>query len=248
MIDSSTPVLMAMTFMLLIVVISMNVTTISINAYGSSASNQQWLDSFNLDDCDLSSSGANNYFILKPGHQLILEGQEDGEELQLNITVLNETKIVNGTEARIVEERESEGGELVEVSRNWFVICKQTNDIFYLGEDVNIYEDGKVVDHEGAWEAGLSNAKLGLIMPGKVELGLKYYQEVAPGVAEDRAEIVGLDKVLDTPAGKFEQVLETEETNALKPDEKESKFYAPGIGLIQEETLKLVKYGNDMSK
>lgn len=248
MIDSSTPVLMAMTFMLLIVVISMNVTTISINAYGSSPSNQQWLDSFNLDDCDLSSSGANNYFILKPGHQLILEGQEDGEELQLNITVLNETKIVNGTEARIVEERESEGGELVEVSRNWFVVCKQTNDIFYLGEDVDIYEDGKVVDHEGAWEAGLSNAKLGLIMPGKVELGLKYYQEVAPGVAEDRAEIVGLDKVLDTPAGKFEQVLETEETNALKPDEKESKFYAPGIGLIQEETLKLVKYGNDMSK
>jgi len=74
---------------------------------------------------------------------------------------------------------------------------------------------------------------------------MKYYQEIAPGVAEDRAEVVGLDNVLDTSAGQFDKVLETEETNALKPDEKESKFYAPGIGLIQEETFKLVKYGND---
>lgn len=246
--DHSTPLLMAITFMLLLVLINVNVTTISINAYGSSTSNQEWLDSFNLDDCDLSSSGANNYLILEPGHQLILEGQEDGEQLQLTITVLNETKIVNGTEAGIVEERESEDGELVEVSRNWFVVCRPTNDIFYLGEDVDVYEDGEVVNHEGAWEAGVNDARLGLIMPGKAELGLKYYQEVAPGVAEDRAEIIGLDKVLETPAGKFEQVLETEETNALEPDEKESKFYAPGIGLIQEETLKLIKYGNVTSK
>jgi hypothetical protein len=48
--------------------------------------------------------------------------------------------------------------------------------------------------------------------------------------------------VLDTPAGNFQNVLETEETNPLEPSEKESKFYAPGIGLIQEEALKLVEY------
>jgi hypothetical protein len=48
--------------------------------------------------------------------------------------------------------------------------------------------------------------------------------------------------VLDTPAGNFENVLETEETNPIKPSERESKFYAPGIGLIQEEALKLVEH------
>ena len=81
-------------------------------------------------------------------------------------------------------------------------------------------------------------------MPGKAVLGLKYYQEVALKVTEDRAEIIGLDRVVEPPAGKFEKVLETGETNALKPNEKESKFYAPVIGLVQEEALKLVKYGN----
>ena len=48
--------------------------------------------------------------------------------------------------------------------------------------------------------------------------------------------------VLDTPAGKFQHVLKTKETTLLEPDAKKDKFYAPGIGLIQDETLKLVKY------
>lgn len=226
------------------IVINVNGVNFSINTYGSLTNNGGWQDTFNLENCDLSPSGANDYFILEPGYQLILEGQEDGEEIQLKITVLDETKTVNGTEAGIVEEIETEGGEVVEISRNWFVVCKPSNDIFYLGEEVDIYEDGKIVDHEGAWEAGVNDGRHGLIMSGTPEIGMKYYQEIAPGVAEDRAEIVALDKTLDTPVGKFEKVLEIEETNALKPDEKESKFYAPGIGLIQEESLMLVKHGN----
>lgn len=236
-----------MFLMLLLIVINLNILLLGSNIYGSPTNNQEWQDSFNLEDCNLGPNGVNGYFILEPGYQLILEGQEDGAQIQLKISVLNETKIVNGTEARVVEEVETEDGEIVEISRNWFVICKPANDIFYLGEEVDIYEDGEIVNHEGAWETGVDNAKLGMIMPGKPEIGMKYYQEVAPGIAEDRAEIVGLDKVIDTPAGKFERVLETEETNPLKPDEKESKFYAPGIGLIQEEILKLVKYVNATS-
>lgn len=81
-----------------------------------------------------------------------------------------------------------------------------------------------------------------MIMPGKVEVGLKYYQEIAPGVAEDRAEIVGVNEVLATPVGNFQLVLKTEETNPLEPSQREYKFYAPGIGLIQEEGLKLANY------
>jgi hypothetical protein len=158
------------------------------------------------------------------------------------MTVLGETKVVDGVETRVVEEKESEGGNLVEVSRNYFAICKSTNDAFYFGEDVDIYEDGEIVSHEGAWLAGQNGAKAGMIMPGNVEVGMKYYQEIAPGVAEDRAEIVSVNEVLDTPAGNFQNVLKTEETNPLEPNEKEYKLYAPGLGLIQEESLKLVNY------
>ena len=142
------------------------------------------MTSFDLKDCDFTSTGENSYFILKPGHQVILEGEEDGEKLQLIMTVLDETKVVDGVETRVVEEKESEGGDLVEVSWNYFAICKPTNDVFYFGEDVDIYEDSKIVSHEGAWVAGQNGAKAGMIMPGRVEVGLKYYQEISPGVAE----------------------------------------------------------------
>ena len=121
-------------------------------------------------------------------------------------------------------------------------MCKPTNNAIYFGEDVDIYENGEKVSQEGAWLAGQNDSKAGMIMPGKVEVGLRYYQEIAPGVAEDRARIVSVNGSMVTPAGTFDQVLKTEETNPLKPEEKEFKFYAPGIGLIQEEAIKLVNY------
>jgi hypothetical protein len=201
-----------------------------------------WMTSFDLENCNFDSSGENSYFVLEPGYRVIFGGQEDGKELELVMTVLNETKVVDGVETRVVEEKETEGGNLVEVSRNYFAICKPTNNAIYFGEEVDMYKDGKIVSHEGAWLAGQNGSKAGMIMPGKAEVGLKYYQETAPGIAEDRAEIMSVNDTLDTPAGTFKQVLKTEETNPLKPGEKESKFYAPGIGLIQDEAIKLVNY------
>ena len=212
------------------------------NTLSTNQTAEEWMSSFDLEKCNFVSTGENSYFILKPGYQVTLEGEEDGEELQLVITVLKETKIVNGIETRVVEEKETEGGNLVEISRNYFALCKPTNNAIYFGEDVDIYESGEIVSHEGAWLAGQNGSKAGLVMPGKVEVGLKYYQEIVPGVAEDRAKIVSVNDSMVTPAGTFDQVLKTEETNPLKPEEKEFKFYAPGIGLIQEEAIKLVNY------
>lgn len=141
-----------------------------------------------------------------------------------------------------MEEKSVENGEIVEISKNYFGICTETDDVFYFGEDTDWYEGGKVVNHEMTWQAGVSDAKPGMIIPGKVKVGLKYYQELAPGLDEGRAEIVSINDTLNTPAGAFKQVLKTEETTPVEPGEKEYKLYAPGVGLIQDNTLKLVKY------
>ena len=86
------------------------------------------------DKSELVSIGRNPYFILEPGYVMVLRG---GNE-ELTITVLNETKMVDGVETRVIEERETKGGILVEVSRNYFAIHKRTNDVFYFGEDVDM--------------------------------------------------------------------------------------------------------------
>jgi hypothetical protein len=201
---------------------------------------EAFTDSFMIETCEFSPVGSNPYFVLEPGYQLVLEGEDDGEQVRLVITVLNETKVVDGVETRVVEERESQDGKLVEVSRNYFAICTRTNSVFYFGEDVDLYRNGRIVGHDGSWQAGVDDARPGIIMPGTVLLGARYYQEIAPEVALDRAEIESLTGTLRTPAGEFTNVLETEETTPLEPDAEEFKFYAPGIGLIKDGPLELV--------
>jgi hypothetical protein len=199
--------------------------------------------SYRAENCTFSSTGRNPFFILEPNYQLVLSGEDAGDAAELTITVLNETREVNGTQTRVVEERESEGGELVEISRNFFAICEETNSVFYFGEEVDIYENGNIVGHEGAWRAGDDANRPGIIMPGTILLGARYYQEIAPNIAEDRAEIIGMGGIVHTPTGDFMDTLITRETTAREPSVVELKYYAAGIGLIQEEDLKLEHYG-----
>ena len=199
-----------------------------------------WQQVFAVGPGDLTTAGENPYFILKPGSQLTLEGKKSGKTVRLVVSVLDETKVVGGIEARVVEERETENGALVEVSRNYLAIHKTTRDVYYLGEDVDIYRNGKIVDHEGAWLHGTGGATLGLLMPASPVVGQRYYQEVAPRVAMDRAEVVSLSERMITPAGTFEKCLKTQETTPLEPGDKEYKLYAPGVGLVQDGPLLLI--------
>lgn len=205
------------------------------------AAEPKFTDTFFEDQCAFKSTGRNPYFILEPGHELVLEGDDDGEFVRLVITVLDRTRIIDGVETRVVRERETVDGELVEISFNYFAICKQTNSVFYFGEDVDFYENGQVVGHEGTWRAGRNGARPGIIMPGTVLIGARYFQEIAPDVALDRAEIRKLDAVLDTPFGTFEDCLLTRETTPLEPDAVEFKTYARGVGLIKDGPIKLVR-------
>jgi hypothetical protein len=209
------------------------------NADSPSLPKSDWQDNFDISTCTMLTEGRNDYFILEPGFQLVLES---GQEM-LSITVLDETVKVDGVETRIVEEREWKNGELIEVSRNFFAICDETKDVYYFGEEVDVFQGGNVTSHSGAWRSGEKDARFGLIMPGKPILGMKYYQEIAPGVAMDRAEVVSLNDELQTPAGNFPNSLKTMEGTALNLLEREFKTYAPGIGLIQDERLLLTSYG-----
>ena len=193
---------------------------------------------FDVDKADLVSTGRNPYFILEPGYTLVLE---DGAT-RLTVTVLDDTERVDGVETRVVEERESDKNGLIEVSRNFFAISRRTHDVFYFGEDVDMYKGGKVVSHEGAWRSGVNGARFGLMMPAAPTRGAKFYQEIAPGVAMDRAAIVSLTETLRVPAGSFTEVLKTEETTPLEPGVREYKYWAKGVGLIQDGDLKLTKY------
>ncbi len=225
------------------ILISVLTTPNPIGAQSGGNNSEPFTDDFMLENCTFSSSGSNPFFVLQPGYQTVFRGEEDGETVVNTITVTKKTKQIGSVVTRVVEERETHNGQLVEVSRNYFAICTETNSVFYYGEQVDLYVGGVIVDHGGSWLAGVNGAKPGLIMPGIVLLGSRFFQEVAPGVAMDQAEIEGMHESVATPAGTFDNCIRTEETTPLEPKALEFKLYSPGVGLVQDDTLLLVRYG-----
>jgi hypothetical protein len=211
-------------------------------AWSFAAAPQPWLQSFPVNVKELATQGESPYFVLKPGYQATFEGKEAGQAGKLVITVLNETLNVGGVDTRIVEEREWSGGGLIEVSRNYFAFHPATGDVYYFGEDVDMYKKGKVANHDGSWRHGTNGAKFGLMMPGKPAMGMRFYQELAKGTAMDRSEIVSLTDKLTTRAGTFERCVKSKETTPLEMLAREYKIYAPGVGLVKDGELELVSH------
>lgn len=218
---------------------------------GAAPAEDPFTDAFRLQDCTLVADGRNPWFSLVPGDRLVLEGEDDGEEIVVAITVLRDRQPISfltpdgqriEVRARVVEEREWVDDELVEVSRNFFARCAETQDIYYFGEDVDDYEDGVIVGHGGAWRAGRNGALPGLIMPATFLLGARYFQEIAPGVALDRAEHVAMGLILETEAGTFEDCVEVRETTPLEPRSESVKIYCPGVGLVVDNGIALAEF------
>jgi hypothetical protein len=178
----------------------------------------------------------NPYFPMDVGRQSILTGESDGEPTVLQITVLNQTRVISGVTTRIIEEREFVDDELFEISWNYFV---QAGDgtICYYGEDVDIFEDGEI-SHEGAWCADDPGNGPGIFMPADPHPGQKFEIEVAPGVAEDQGKIVGIGPIT-VPFDRFTETIRIREFNPLDGG-KDFKFHAAGVGIIIDGDLELV--------
>ncbi|MCB1152152.1 hypothetical protein KDL45_00780 [bacterium] len=182
----------------------------------------------------------NPYHPLPVGLHLVLEGDEDGTLVRVEIDVLDETKEVAGVTTRVVTETEYEDDELVEVSSNWFA---QTSDgtVCYFGEEVDEYEDGEIVSHGGEWEAGVDGAKPGIIMPGDPTVGQTFYQELADG-AQDMSQITALGEEFSAADETFTDTVTAMDSNPLEDCEADEKIYASGIGLVKDEDAELIEY------
>lgn len=166
-------------------------------------------------------------------------------ETRVEEKLLPETREIAGAEVAVVEVREFEDGELVELTLDFYTQGADGT-VWYMGEEVSDYEGGKVTGHPGEWLAGEGGAEPGVYMPAAPELGQNYQQENAPGVAEDTTTVVALDQPIATAAGTFSGCMRTEDVNPLDGS-TEWKYYCPDVGFVREESgekfLDLVRYG-----
>jgi hypothetical protein len=158
------------------------------------------------------------------------------------VEVLNETRVVNGVTTRVVVEQSYEDGKLVELARNFFAADRDTCDVFYFGEEVDIFNPDGSVTHEGAWLATPPN-RPGLIMPGRPRTGMKFYNEWAPGVAQDRSEILSTNERVSTRAGRFDNCVVILETSPIDSSVMGEKTFCPGVGITLDGDMRLSSYG-----
>lgn len=186
-----------------------------------------------LNPADFTTQIDNRYWPMSPGSKWVyVETDATGAREKVVVEVTNETKkIANGITARVVRDTVSEKGVPVEITDDWYAQDKAGN-IWYLGENVSNYEDGKVVDHDGSFEAGVDGAQPGIAMAANPKPGLTYRQEYYKGEAEDKAAVITVgEEQVEVPFGYFnEKILMTRDLVPTEPMAQELKFYAPDVG------------------
>ncbi|MDH3531416.1 MAG: hypothetical protein OEO82_00725 [Gammaproteobacteria bacterium] len=195
------------------------------------------------------SVAANPYFPLVQGNRWVYEGsfEEDGEVMTetITVTVLNETKLVDGITCVVVRDVVEVDAELVEDTDDWFAQDVDGN-VWYCGEEVKDYEtfEGdepslpELVSDDGSFKAGRDGDRGGILMPQVAEVGTVFRQELSVGNAEDVVEILATDgNESAVAAACSDNCLVTRDFSPLDPESEENKYYAPGIGLIVEIDL-----------
>ena len=185
-----------------------------------------------IDPSSFVSFVDNPYFPLTPGRTYRYSNKTGDETLVIEVT--SRTKTIMGVRTIVVVETAAENGQTVEIAENWFAQDRDGN-VWYFGEATQDYANGVPTSTAGSWEAGVSGAVPGIIMKGLPSPGQTYFQEYAPGVAEDMASVLSLGGSESTALGTYSGVLKTKEWTPLEPSSVEHKYYAPGIGLIREE-------------
>jgi hypothetical protein len=173
---------------------------------------------------------------LAPGARWVYEGSADGEPEHTEVVVTDQRRDVMGIPAVVVRDTVSVRGQVVEDTFDWYA-QDQDGNVWYLGEDTKEYDNGEVTSTAGSWEAGVDGALPGIVMTAHPEVGQAYRQEFYPGQAEDMAEVTAVGATKTVARGNYGDVVVIKEWNPLEPDVIEQKYYAPGIGVIAEETL-----------
>ena len=174
-----------------------------------------------------------------PGTRLHWKGhafdEDDGEriEREIDFTVSDLTKVIDGVQTRVAWERDYSDGEMEEVELTYYA-QDDSGTVWYFGEYSEELDNGKI-DDSPAWLGGLQKARPGITMQAQPATGFKDYAEGwGPAVEwNDRAKVdqVGISNCV--PTGCYHNVVVIAEFNPDEPGKTQLKYYAPGVGGIR---------------
>lgn len=185
----------------------------------------------------------NPYFPLREGFTYRYAGKvlNDAGELVPSpdhVRVAHLHKRVDDIQVLVVDDNVFLNGLLEEATQDYYAQDVHGN-VWYVGEfETDFVRDrnGKVirVTHPDSWEGGVDGARPGFIMLAHPSVGADYFQEHAPGVALDTAQVTAVDLTLTVQGKVYHHVVLTKEFSSLEPSILDFKWYAPGIGMVLE--------------
>lgn len=196
---------------------------------------------------EFTTDSTNPYYPLIPGSEVILEGYDKEDEVDVRIVrrVLDETKEINGVDVHVLKHDSYQDGKIHEIAYNFYVETVDGN-VCYFGEDVEYYEDEELINTNGTWRAGVDGAKPGLIMPWDPTVGDRYLQENAPlNDAIDMGSVFAVDETVTINGVTYDEAIIIMDVNPTEDcDEEERKVYLPGIGEVADVDIELVSFSS----
>ncbi len=192
-----------------------------------------WDKTSHVDLKNLTTVGRNPYFNLVPGCRL---RYTSGTATRV-MTVRRKTKIIDGVETRVVEEKEAQQGQPTKIVWRYYAIDKTTSALYCFGVHSQIYYNGRLVSQRG-WRSGAHGAMFTLVLPAAPKVGDTLLRNHRPLQPRRQEEVIDVAEKVVTPAGTFANCVCTETKGR---GESKVKVFAPGVGLVQDGPFALVK-------
>ena len=162
--------------------------------------------------------------------QVIMGGHVDDKPFRTEVTRLPGTKPIQWrgqtVDTAIIQYVAYLDGRIHEVALDWYAQADDGS-VWYFGEDVFNYEDGKVADTKGTWVAN-DTTPAAMIMPAKPVVGNVYRPENAPEVVFEEVRVEKTDQTVPGPNGNVSGAIEVMELHM--DGTRESKLFAPAYG------------------
>lgn len=205
------------------------------------------LPTFNANNFSNPTKITNSWFSLPVGREFEYEGETDEGMETIEIEITGETKKVMGIQTLVYRDIVWVDGEVVEDTRDYLAQDTSGN-VWYFGEDVDNYEDGKISDHDGSWLAGVDGAKPGYWMKANPKVGDFYKQEFYEGEAEDEAKVLSVTETVKTDLATYNNCIKIQDIVPGDPV-VEYKYYCKQVGglvleskPVEGERIELVAY------
>jgi hypothetical protein len=186
---------------------------------------------------EYSDTVDNPFLPFRPGSRWVyVADTPDGTERTV-VRVTSRSKTILGVRCVVVRDTVRLDGSVIENTFDWYA-QHEDGTVWYFGEATKEYENGRVVSRAGSWEAGVDGAQPGIVMPGVPRVGKTYRQEYYRGEAEDEATVLSVTESVSVPFGTYDGVVETKDFTPLDKKVVEHKYYASGVGLVLEITVR----------